>query len=112
VSFKSQLFAGISLAFVGALGFFTVADDFRHFGEISVAGGLLLAGISFIFIAYKPSFKSTLALQWFSIGILIGLVIGVAFDATAIGFVSGAVIGALLARAFRTKVVSTSGAAT
>ena len=112
MNFKSQLFFGISLAIIGALGFFTFADDFRHFGEISVAGGLLLSGICLIFISYKPSFKSILALQWFSIAILFGLVFGAAFNATAIGFAIGLIVGVLLARVFRTKVTSTSGAAT
>lgn len=36
---------GIALVFLGILGFFTVADDLRHTGELYGVGAVILAGI-------------------------------------------------------------------
>ncbi len=89
---KAFVVTGICLSVAGTLGFFTYADDPRHSGELAVASGLLLAGISLLVSALR----STLQLQWFSVAVLAGLLVGSALDAAAFGLVGGIATGAIV----------------
>jgi hypothetical protein len=82
---------GICLSVAGTLGFFTFADDLRHSGEFAVASCLLLAGISLLVSVLRP----TLPLQWLSVAVLAGLLIGSVLDAAAFGLVGGIATGAI-----------------
>jgi Na+/phosphate symporter len=88
---KALVAIGICLSAVGTLGFFTFSDDLRHPGELAVASGLILAGISLLVSALRP----TLPLQWLSVAVLAGLLIGSVLDAAAFGLVGGITIGAM-----------------
>jgi len=43
--------AGVFLVAIGVVGFFTVADDLRHTGEIAATGSLLAAGLIMLAVA-------------------------------------------------------------
>jgi hypothetical protein len=90
---KALALVGTCLSVAGALGFITYADDLRHTGEIATAFGLLLAGISLLASAFRP----TLPLQWLSVAVLLGLLVGSALDAAAFGLFGGVAAGALAA---------------
>lgn len=88
---KAPVVIGLCLSVAGAIGFFTYADDLRHSGELSVASGLLLAGIGLLVTAYQPALR----LQWLSVAVLVGLLVGSALDAAALGLVGGAATGVI-----------------
>ena len=56
---KSRI-AGIILIALAVVGFLTVADDFRHVGELIGVGAILLAGILLLSLSlvYGKSDKS------------------------------------------------------
>jgi Na+/phosphate symporter len=88
---KALAAIGIILSVAGTLGFFTFADDLRHSGELAVTSGLLLAGISLLVSALRP----TLPLQWFSVAVLAGLLVSSVLDAAVFGLVGGIATGAI-----------------
>jgi hypothetical protein len=46
---------GVALVVAGILGFFTVADDLRHTGELMGVGSILLLGIVLIVWSFGKS---------------------------------------------------------
>ena len=90
---RALALAAIALFTIGALGFFTYADDWRHQGEVAAAFGFILAGASL----FASTFHSMRQLRWLAVAVLAGLLVGVALDATAAGLVVGFAVGALVA---------------
>jgi hypothetical protein len=87
--------AGIVLILGAALGFFTVADDLRHKGELAGVGGVLLAGCVLLVAGMNPPATRGLALHWVAVGIGIGIGAGAAFDHVLAGVGGGAALGAI-----------------
>jgi len=46
---------GIILILLGIIGFLTVADDLRHKGELFGVGIILIGGLVFLVISFRPS---------------------------------------------------------
>lgn len=88
---------GLLLLTAGLLGPFTYADDFRHFGEISVAIALALSGICLLATVLGQRWQSFNALPVAAPFILVGLLIGVLCNASLLGLSIGAVLGLVTA---------------
>jgi hypothetical protein len=77
-------------------GYLTVADDFRHVGELAGVSALLVAGLALVGDAYHVM-AHWLSLRWIAVGVVAGTAIGGAADVAATGFVAGVAAGAVLA---------------
>ena len=87
---------GWTLVVLAVLGFGTVADDWRHAGELAGVAAVLASGLAFLGAAYGVG-SQAVALEWVPAGIGVGLVIGFATDrmplAVAFGLGAGLLIG-------------------
>ena len=45
---------GITLILIGIIGFLTVADDFRHRGELLGVGSILVSGLVLLAVSLRP----------------------------------------------------------
>ncbi len=97
-AFRVTGFLAIGLALIG---YFTVADDLRHTGELLAVSGLLLAGLALLAAGSRGCLTSRLAMQWIAVGIGIGAAFGAGMDNMALGVGGGAALGALLAFLYR-----------
>ena len=81
---------------LAVLGFGTVADDWRHVGELAGVGAVMASGLAFLGAAYGVG-SPEIALEWVPAGIGVGLVIGFATDrmplAVAFGLGAGLLTG-------------------
>ena len=92
--------AGIGASVLGVLGFFTVADDWRHTGELLGVGSLLLAGLALAATGWESRLSRRLALPWFAAAIAAGALFGAAIDNMPAGVGAGAACGVALAIVF------------
>ena len=88
---------GIGASILGVLGFFTVADDWRHTGELLGVGSLLVAGLALAAAGWESRLSRRLALPWFALAIGAGALFGAAFDNMPAGVGAGAALGVALA---------------
>lgn len=86
---------GVLLVFAGCCGFFTVADDLRHKGELFGVGGILVAGLMLLVDGSSLFTDRHLAPRWVAVGIGIGGVVGAVIDHVPMGIGCGALFGAL-----------------
>jgi hypothetical protein len=96
---KGKIFriAGFIIIGIAALGFMTVADEFRHMGEIIGVSGVLISGIFLVAAGYQNSLTRICALQCLPVGIGIGLIIGAVIDNIVFGLISGIMTGLIIA---------------
>ena len=99
---RISLILGGALVAAAIIGFFTVADDFRHTGEFFGVLGILLSGAALLVAGLFPRVLSVLALHWVPDGVAIGASLGAFTDRVALGVSIGTVAGLLLARSRRT----------
>jgi len=93
---------GVLLIALAIVGFATVADDLRHFGEIAATTSVLLAGASLV-AASTEVLSRHLACQWVPVGLAAGLVAGMATDAVPVAAALGLLAGLFLARLRRDR---------
>ena len=96
--------AGLVLAALACIGFLTVADEFRHIGELFGVIGILLSGIAFLIAGFFPKLSTVLALQWVAVGIGSGMIGGAASDRMVAGVCVGTVLGLVLGFFFRSRL--------
>jgi hypothetical protein len=96
---KGKIFriAGFIIIGIAVIGFMTVADEFRHMGEIIGMSGVLIAGIFLVAAGYQNSLTRIFALQWLPVGIGIGLIIGAVIDNMITGLIGGIMTGLIIA---------------
>lgn len=91
---KALRIIGLALTALAIIGFFTVADEFRHTGELYGNIGVLLAGIVLSIAGFENPLSRRLRLYWLAIGLGIGLLLGAALDNMLLGMAIGILIGA------------------
>jgi hypothetical protein len=92
------------LIFFAIIGFFTVADDLRHTGELIGVSSILLAGIILLLTGLNLKIFSKIALQWLALCILLSIPFGgVYLDNMPLGIGTGIIIGMILALIFGFK---------
>lgn len=100
MSWRAKTFykiAGSALIVVAGIGFLTVADEFRHTGELAGVTGILVAGIAVALAGFVPRISSTVALQWVAPGVALGLFIGAVMDRAVLAVTGGVIFGLALA---------------
>jgi hypothetical protein len=95
--------AGLVLAAFACIGFLTVADEFRHIGELFGVIGILLSGIAFLIAGFFPKLSTVLALQGVAVGIGIGMIGGAASDRMDAGVCVGTVFGLIIGYFMRSR---------
>ena len=88
---------GILLAAAGCAGFATVADDYRHTGELFGVGAILASGVALLVAGLDNRLTRRLDLRWAAIGIGVGFAAGLLTDEVPAGVSGGAVLGLLAA---------------
>jgi hypothetical protein len=98
---------GFGASTLAVVGFFTVADDWRHTGELLGVGSLLLAGLALAAAGWESRLSRRLALPWFAAAIAAGALTGAAIDNMPAGVGAGAALGVALAIVFgrRSEVI-------
>ena len=86
---------GLSLVVVGCAGLMTVADDFRHTGELYGVASILLAGLVLLVADVDCVITRRLALHWVAVGLGFGVVVGAVMDSMSAGVGGGALLGTL-----------------
>lgn len=98
--------SGVSLIVIAVIGFITVADEFRHTGELIGVSGVLFAGIILLIGGSNFTISKRLSLQWIAFGVLAGIPLGgLLLDNMPLGVGSGTVIGIIVAFVLRKKKV-------
>lgn len=94
---------GVAMVTLALAGYATVADDWRHTGELAGVTALLIAGLALVGDAYR-AVERWLSLRWVAVGVLAGTAFGGALDVTVAGFATGLAAGTVMAlgRAVRT----------
>jgi hypothetical protein len=96
--------AGAVLIFFAIIGFFTVADDLRHTGELIGVSSILLVGIILLLTGLNLKIFRRIALQWLALCILLSIPFGgVYLDNMPLGIGTGFIIGMTLAILFGIK---------
>lgn len=85
---------GLLLVVTGCLGFFTVADDLDHTGELFCVGGVLVAGVALL-LDGSALLARRLPLCWVAAGIGVGEVVGAVVGQVPVAVTGGAMIGAI-----------------
>lgn len=88
---------GSFLVVTGVAGFFTVADDLRHVGELLGAGSVFLVGLLLVMAGSVKSVRGHVSLLGLAVGIGIGALAGAAVGSMAAGVVGGSLVGILIA---------------
>ena len=88
---------GTFFVLIGIIGFFTVADDFRHSGEIVGVGSVLLAGVILLIGQSRWATTRHLRLQWIAFGLLAGPILGAGLDNMFLGVGLGTAVGIMVA---------------
>ena len=89
--------AGFIIIGIAVIGFMTVADEFRHMGELIGVSGVLISGFFLVVAGYKNSLTRQFALQWLPVGIGIWLIIGAVIDNMVTGLIGGVLTGLIIA---------------
>jgi hypothetical protein len=96
---------GFILIVISVIGFFTVADEFRHMGELICVSGVLLAGIFLVTAGFQNLVTRHFAFQWVPVGIASGLLLGAVMDDMLAGIFTGIFTGLLIAFLKRPKLI-------
>jgi len=89
---------GSFLILGGVFGFFIVADEFKHIGELIGVSGIFLAGIILLIAGFNLIIFRKFSLQWLAYCILFSIAIGgFVLDNMLIGVGIGIIIGIVLA---------------
>lgn len=101
---------GSILALFGIIGYLTVADELRHFGEFLGVSCVLVSGLLFLLIDLKLYIFQKFELQWVSICLLASIPFGgIVIDNVPIGICIGLTLGIVLAIIFgNTKMAKSS----
>ena len=96
IKHRLTFIAGLAVVALSLAGVVSVADDWRHVGEIAgtvavFLGGLALVGDGLGVLAGR------LALRWIPLGLLAGAFAGAVADRMAAGVTGGLVLGLILA---------------
>lgn len=104
-----QILGGF-LALSGVIGYLTVADELRHFGEFLGVSGVFVSGLIFLLIDLKLSIFQKIALQWVPICLLASIPFGgIVIDSIPIGICIGLILGIVLSVIFgRNKVTGST----
>jgi hypothetical protein len=84
---------GAVLVVVAVVGFLTVADDLRHVGELAGVSSLLVAGCALLTASFRNRVSAVADLRWLAALVLVGALVGTAFDRTVLGVLAGAGAG-------------------
>jgi hypothetical protein len=87
---------GTFFLLIGIIGFFTVADDLRHSGELIGVGSVLMAGVILIISQSSWSTNRYLRLQWIAFGLLAGSILGAGLDNMLLGVGLGIAVGIMV----------------
>jgi len=89
---------GIVCIVIGAVGYFTIADELRHYGELIGVSTILVSGIIFFAAGSKTLTLKNFSIQWIAILLLISIPIsGIILDNMPLGISLGFLIGVILA---------------
>ena len=91
---KVRQVVGLFLALTGCVGFFTVADDTDHMGELFCVGGVLAAGLALL-LDGSTRLAQRIPLRWVAAGIGVGEVVGAVMGQVPAGVSGGAILGAI-----------------
>jgi hypothetical protein len=91
---------GWLLVALSVVGFLTVADDFRHMGEVLDMTSMLLIGVLLVIADSATSRSTRVAMLWLAGAVGIGAAVGAAIDTMVVGTGGGLIIGLLLAAVF------------
>ncbi|MBK7221348.1 MAG: hypothetical protein IPH94_08475 [Saprospiraceae bacterium] len=99
---------GSFLVISGIIGYFTIADEFRHFGEFIGVSCVLVSGFVFLLIDLRLNIFQNIELQWISFCLLACIPFGVyVLDNMPIGISIGLILGItfaiLLGKSNKTK---------
>jgi hypothetical protein len=87
---------GIFFVLIGIIGFFTVADDLRHSGELIGVGSVLLAGVILLIGQSRWATTRHFRLQWITFGLLAGSILGAGLDNMLLGVGLGTAVGIMV----------------
>lgn len=89
------------MVLVGIVGYLTVADEIRHFGEFLGVSCVLVSGLILLLIDLKLGIFQKMALQWVSICLLASVPFGaIVIDNVPIGNCIGLILGIVLSVIF------------
>lgn len=89
---------GAILVLIGIIGFMTVADELRHYGEFLGVTGIFVSGLIFLLIDLKLHIFRNFALQWIAIFLLAGIPFGAfVMNNLSLGLCIGLLLGVVLA---------------
>jgi hypothetical protein len=95
---------GAFLVLCGIVGYFTVADEFRHSGELIGVTTILFAGIILLITDFKLEMFKNVALQWVAYCLLASIPFGgVILDNMPLGIGFGFALGIIAALLFGKK---------
>jgi hypothetical protein len=94
---------GLGLMVIACIGFFTVADESRHIGELFGVIGILVSGIAIAAAGFFPKLSPFIALQWVAAGIGIGMVVGAVTDSMVAGVCGGVSLGLIASYLMRKR---------
>ena len=86
---------GLLLVAAGCIGLATVADDFRHRGELFGVGAILISGVALVVDGLDHRLTRRLDLRRVAVGIGVGFAVGMALGDMPRGVSGGAVLGML-----------------
>ena len=88
---------GWLLVALSVVGFVTVADDFRHIGEVLGVTSTLFIGVLLLIADSATSRSTRVAMLWLAGAVGIGAAVGAALDTMEVGTGGGLIVGLLLA---------------
>ena len=95
---------GALLVVCGIAGFFTVADEFRHTGELIGVAAVLFAGIILLAAGFGQTLFKRFAIQWVATGVLASIPFGgIVLDNLPVGVGLGIALGICAAIIFGRK---------
>jgi len=100
--------AGSVATLLAIVGFFTVADDLRHTGELVGVSSLLLGGLALMAAAWLPQLRRHLTIQWLAVGLAIGALAGEITDAMFLSSCGGLMLGILVSYLRRERSIQSS----
>jgi hypothetical protein len=85
------------LVVLGVIGFLTVADDWRHKGELIGVGSVLVGGIILVGTGSQRPILRRVAMPYLAFGLFAGAVLGAVLDNMMLGVGVGGALGLLAA---------------
>ncbi len=102
MKWTSQKILGAILVLVALIGFVSVADEFRHMGELLGVCSILAAGLILLIAEAKLKIFQGIALQWISYCLILSIPLGgVVLDNMVMGISIGLCAGVALSCSLR-----------